>query len=148
MTDETILPGSSMCGVSLGDSKPDVLRVLGAPNASQIKESHQFLEYEDLTVVLLDDSVFMLIAESPACGRTPEGIKVGAPWRQLVESLGDVEYDEEEGLWASASHPGVWYEVVRPAHSYEQPLDPPYVPELYSVGDDRVAHVRRVYVMR
>lgn len=137
-----------MRGVSLGDSEPAVLRVLGAPNAYRGTEGYRFLEYDDLTVVLLDDSVFMLIAESPACGRTPEGIEVGAPWLQLVDLLGNVEYDEEEGLWASASHPGLWYEVVRPAHSYEQPLDPPYVPELYSVANDRVAHVRRVYVMR
>jgi hypothetical protein len=137
-----------MLGVNLGNSERDVLRLLGEPNASRGEETYHFLEYEDVTVVLLDNSVFMLIAESPACGSTKAGIKVGMSWRQLVESLGDVEYDEEEGLWASASHPGVWYEVVRPARSYEQPLDPPYVPELYAVADDHLAHVRRIYVMR
>ena len=136
-----------MCGVSLGDSESDVARVLGSPSVSDCRESHLFLEYPDLTVVLRDDLVFMLIAESPACGRTPEGVSVGATWPQLSELLGDVEYDEEEGLWASCSRPGVWYEVVRPAHSFEQPLDPPYVPELYSVSDGRLAHVRRIFVM-
>lgn len=141
------MPGRSMCGVSLGDSDTDVVRVLGAPKVSHTRESHEFLEYDNLTVVLLDGSVFMLIAESPACGRTPEGIEVGVRWWQLVGLLGDVDYDEEEGLWTSVSHPGVWYEVVRPARRDEQPLDAPHVPELYAVADGNVAHVRRIYVM-
>lgn len=134
--------------VNLGNSEREVLQVLGEPNASHGEDSYQFLEYEHVTVVLLDGSVFMLIAESPSCGSTKAGIKVGTSWRHLVESLGEVEYDEEEGLWASPAHPGVWFEVVRPARSYEQPLDPPYVPELYAIADDHLAHVRRIYVMR
>lgn len=66
----------------------------------------------------------MLIAESPAAGETTQGIRVGSTWTQLVE-LGDVEFDEEDHLWRSAQQPGVWYQVVRAAHSYEAPLDPP-----------------------
>lgn len=148
MKAEILGPGFSMGGVRLGDSMPDVLQALGKPHATREKESHLFMEYDNLTVILLEESVFTLIAETPSCGQTVEGIAVGTTWRQVAELLDDVEYDEEEGLWVSPSRPGIWYEIVRPARSNEQPLDPPYVPELYAVADERSAHVRRIFVMR
>jgi hypothetical protein len=51
-------------------------------------------------------------------------------------------YGEDEGLWASSGALGLWYELARPPHAGEQPIDPPLVPELYEVLNRAEAHVR------
>lgn len=143
-----LVAGHSIGGVGLGDSQADVIRVLGQPLTTREKGASVFLEYDGLTVLLLDGSVFNLIAETPSCGRTKTGIRVGTSWMDLKRLSDDVEFDEEEGSWFSPSEPGVWYQVVRPAHDFEEPLDPPYVPEMYLVSDEDGAFVRRMFVMR
>lgn len=147
MIQEGLVPSFSMCGVRLGDSESEVRRVLGDPMSSRGEPAVLFLEYASITVALLDESVHMLIAEPSFTGETPEGLSVGTSWERVIETLEDVEYSEDEGLWFSPRHPGVWYEIARPAQGFEQPLDPPFESEHHEVSQPQNAFVRRMFVM-
>lgn len=137
-----------MAGVVIGDSEPTVHQKLGVPKSvRQRAPGYAIQEWQNLSIAFDLGSAVMLIAEDPTVGQTKAGIAVGATWRDLEQACGPVTFDAEQSLWTSPLEPGIWYEVVRPALPTEQPLDPPFVDEVYEVTDPGHAHVRRIYVL-
>ncbi|MCP4308505.1 MAG: hypothetical protein GY926_10740 [bacterium] len=147
MSSHLIDPGKSLCGVNLGDSYRDVAKVLGPPDTDQTRQApHRFLDYGHISVGLWEDAVNMVVAKSAACGTTPEGISVGAPYQQLVDAVGPLEFDEDMGLFFTRHKPGVWYEVVRPSYDCES-SEMPYQSEVSEVTNEQQAWVAEIYVM-
>jgi hypothetical protein len=141
----TILRGR-VGDATIGMTLEDVTAALGEPLSVREGED-AVVDYPGLQVTLYEGHVHMLIVESPTVGQTELGVSVGMSWKDLKRRVGPLEYDEENGLWISKRTPGIWYEVARPPRDYEEPIDPPFVTEVYEISDPKNAVVRRIYVM-
>lgn len=140
-------PGASVGPVTLGMTEVEVRRSMGAPLSTRERSGMTTLDYDIVTVMLLEDVVTMIVIEFGAPIEVAVGIKTGVSLAELQSKLREsLVYDEEEGLWRSAEVKGVWYEICRPAQDGEEPIDPPYVPEQYDISQPERAVVRRVFV--
>lgn len=140
-------PGRSVGPVEIGMTPDSVRGHLGAPDATRSRSVEmEFWHYPSLIVTFLDENVNMVICEEGFPARTDQGAYVGMAWRMLA-LLGELEFDEELGLWFEPGKLGLYYEVMRPARPEEQPWEPTGVVELYEVTDPVNAIVARIYVI-
>lgn len=140
--------GRSVGPVEIGMTPDSVRALIGPPDATRSRSVEmEFWHYPSLIVTFLDESVNMIICEKGFPLRTDQGVNIGMAWRKLVGLLGELEFDEEFGLWFEPGKPGLYYEVMRPARPEEQPWERTGVVELYEVTDPVNAVVARIYVI-
>ena len=89
----------------------------------------------------------MLVAESSRAGPTARGIRVGDPATTLRADADELSFDEHRGLWSDPHRPGIWYELARPHHPWEEVSANGWVSELYEISNWDEAFVARIYVM-
>ena len=141
-----LVPGRSLSGVRLGATVAEARAALGEPVEETTNEWFTILHYAGVSLYFRHGRATMLIALETSAYETPEGARVGMPWAELNRLVPDLEFDEDDDLWFSPSHPGVWYDIARPAYDFEQPTDHSHVRVTWEVNDDR-AFLRRLYVM-
>ncbi len=144
-----VRPGVGIGPIELGMSAAAVEQLVSLPRRESERGGIRFLYFEGLTVVLQGGCVSMVVAE-PSSMAQLEGstdIRVGMSYKALADSLpAALSYDDEEGLWRSEVYEGVLFEIARPAEPGEEPIDPPFVPELHDVTRPETAVVRRMFV--
>ena len=146
-----IVPGVSIGGVRLGETRQEVIRRLGVPppEARRLRPGegeNEFLEYGPLTVWLKDGRVFQVVAEAGYQGQAPGGLAVGARWAELFNLYPEIAFHEEEGFWCVPGIEGLGLDLVRPPRAEEQSLFPPWVDEEYMVIDPEHAFVLDIFV--
>ena len=119
---------------------------MGEPLSVRRDAETEILYYPGIEVFLSDGLVGMIVADLSFSGSTPDGTHTGMSWSDLTRTLGSLRWDEEQDLWQAVDGSRVWYRVVRPLTEFEEPLDPPYVPERYGVHDPE-AFVGDIFVM-
>jgi hypothetical protein len=144
-----VSPGTAIGPIELGMSESDVERAAGPPLSTSERSIVRTLRYGVVTVILVSGSVTTIVAEyeseAEVVGLAP--IRVGMPFSELRYEIGtDLLYDDEEGLWRVPGRDGLLLEVARPAEHWEQPIDPPFVPEQYEVTRPELALVHRIFV--
>lgn len=145
---EPIIPRKSIGGVNLGDSYDDVLARLGGPSEKSDKGEDSSLTYPGLSIAFRHGVAFQLEAEEGYEGKTPDGVYVGMSWKTLKAMYGELKFDCDECyFWFVPGIEGLGFDIARPPRPHEQPIEPPYVGEVYEVMDVDNAFVRDIYVL-
>lgn len=149
VVDWIVRPGIGVGAVELGMSSDAVRQAVGPSLRRSVRGEFELLYFEAITVGLMRGRVTMTVAEQASLARLEDHstVRVGVPFTELQHALDEpLHYVEEEGLWSSAAHGGVLFEIARPADPGEEPVDPPLVPELYNITRPSVAVLRRMFV--
>lgn len=141
-----IVPGVSVGPIALGMSESEVRAALGKPTESRSRDGMLTLSYGSLRVFCLHGLVSMIVCELGSPVEGPHGVTAGMTWMDASRRLGELTFDEEEALWFAPDQPGILYDIARPMAPGEQPVNPPYVPELYEVSEPDTAIVRSIFV--
>ncbi len=140
-----IVPGS-VGPVVLGDLSTDVRFALGEPVSVTKAGTFENYLYGDISVTFQSGRVSMVVSELESEAATSSGIVTGCGLSELIAAVGEIAYEEEEGLWQAEGDVTIFYELVRWQRSGEEAINPPYVPELFEISEPDDAIVLRIFV--
>lgn len=148
--DEPIVPLEGLAGVLLGWSRRQVEAKIGKPERATEEHKPEYsrtlLFYKAFHVYLENDAVYVLYAEVGYRGTTPEGVRAGATWGELIRVYPGVIFSEEEDVWYVPGIDGLGFLISRPPRPREQPVNPPWVREMYFIQDPERAFIDAIEV--
>lgn len=157
---QPIVPKSGIGSICIGDTVESVEGVLGLPYEQVGNENELMLfSYPSLTVTIVKGRVQSISAEEGYEGSTPQGVRVGTSWTQLLKIHPDVRFVESKMMWCVPGLNGMSFDIVRPPSPLELVPPPPWyeveeepapalkwIDELYIVQDVTNAFVISISV--
>ena len=143
-----IVPMYGVADIKLRTKRESAIKILGEPlRVIHKSDSREFLEYTGVTVVLEYNIVEHIVAELGYEGVTPNGLKVGSRWKEVLNLYPRTTFHEDEGLWYAPGINGMSFDIVRPPKPDETPADGSnWVDEMYDILDPENAFVISISV--